>query len=74
MPDTRPGDNLYTSSVIAIDVTSGAIKGHHQYHWNDAWDWDEVSAPLLIDYPRDGKDVKGLVHAGRNGYLCAPLP
>ncbi len=69
MPDTRPGDNLYTSSVIAIDVTSGAIKGHHQYHWNDAWDWDEVSAPLLIDYPRDGKDVKGLVHAGRNGYL-----
>ena len=69
MPDTRPGDNLYTSSVIAIDVTTGAIKGHHQYHWNDAWDWDEVSSPLLIDYERDGKKVKGLVHAGRNGYL-----
>lgn len=69
MPDTRPGDNLYTSSVLAIDVTTGAIKGHHQYHWNDAWDWDEVSAPLLIDYERNGKKVKGLVHAGRNGYL-----
>lgn len=69
MPDTRPGDNLYTTSVIALDIESGAIKGHHQYHWNDAWDWDEVSAPLLIDYQRNGHPVKGLVHAGRNGYL-----
>lgn len=69
MPDTRPGDNLYSSSTIAIDVTSGAIKSHHQYHWNDAWDWDEVSAPLLIDLERNGKKHKGLVHAGRNGYL-----
>lgn len=69
MPDTRPGDNLYTTSVIALDVKTGAIKGHHQYHWNDAWDWDEVSAPLLIDHERGGKKVKGLVHAGRNGYL-----
>lgn len=69
MPDTRPGDNLYTTSVIALDIDSGEIKGHHQYHWNDAWDWDEVSAPLLIDYERDGQKIKGLVHAGRNGYL-----
>ncbi|MFO7855590.1 MAG: PQQ-binding-like beta-propeller repeat protein, partial [Paracoccaceae bacterium] len=69
MPDTRPGDNLYTTSVVAMDLGSGEIKGHHQYHWNDAWDWDENSAPLLIDIERDGRTVKGLVHAGRNGYL-----
>ena len=69
MPDTRPGDNLYTTSVVALDIESGEIKGHHQYHWNDAWDWDEVSAPLLMDIERDGKKVKGLVHAGRNGYI-----
>lgn len=69
MPDTRPGDNLYTTSVIAVDIDSGEIKGHHQYHWNDAWDWDEVSAPLLMDIERDGKQVKGIVHAGRNGYI-----
>ena len=69
MPDSRPGDNLYSSSVVAIDLTSGEIKGFHQYHWADAWDWDEVSAPLLIDYQRDGKEHKGIVHAGRNGYL-----
>ncbi len=69
MPDARPGDNLYTTSVIAVDINTGEIKGHHQYHWNDAWDWDEVSAPLLMDIERDGKQVKGLVHAGRNGYI-----
>ena len=69
MPDTRPGDNLYTTSVMAIELKTGAIKGHFQYHWNDAWDWDEVSAPLLMPINRDGKRIDGLVHAGRNGYL-----
>ena len=65
----RKGDNLYTTSAIALDVDTGKIKGHHQYHWNDAWDWDEVSAPLLIDTDFDGKRIKAAVHAGRNGYL-----
>jgi alcohol dehydrogenase (cytochrome c) len=67
--DSRPGDNLYTNSVVALDVETGALKGYHQYHWNDSWDWDEVAAPLLIDLPRNGRTVPGLVHAGRNGYL-----
>ena len=69
MGDMRPGDNLYSSSVIALDVDTGKIRGHHQYHWNDSWDWDEVATPLLIDFPKDGRTVKGLVHPGRNGYL-----
>ena len=65
----RKGDNLYTTSVIALDVDSGKLKGHHQYHWMDGWDWDEVSAPVLIDTKVGGKNVKTAVHAGRNGYL-----
>ena len=69
MGSTRPGDNLYATSVIALDADSGELKGWHQYHWNGSWDWDEVSAPLLIDVERDGRAFKGLVHAGRNGYL-----
>ncbi|HKK36353.1 MAG TPA: PQQ-dependent dehydrogenase, methanol/ethanol family [Paracoccaceae bacterium] len=69
MPDTRPGDNLYTTSVVAMEIGSGEITGHHQYHWNDAWDWDEVSAPLIMPVNRDGQEIKGLVHAGRNGYI-----
>lgn len=69
MGDQRAGDNLYATSVIALDVASGQIRAHHQYHWNDSWDWDEVAAPLLIDLPRNGRTIKSLVHAGRDGYL-----
>ncbi len=67
--DQRPGDNLYATSVVAIDADSGQIKAHHQYHWNDAWDWDEVAAPILVDLKRKDRTLKSLVHAGRNGYL-----
>ena len=69
MGDARPGDNLYATSVIALDVETGALRAHHQYHWNDSWDWDEVSAPLLVDFRRNGRTIPGLVHPGRNGYL-----
>jgi alcohol dehydrogenase (cytochrome c) len=69
MGDQRPGDNLYTSSTIAIDVATGAIKGHHQYHPNDSWDWDEVSPPILVDYERGGRRIKGLIDVARDGYL-----
>ena len=67
--DQRAGDNLYATSVVALDVADGKIRAHHQYHWNDSWDWDEVAAPLLIDLPHKGKIQKSLVHAGRDGYL-----
>ncbi len=67
--DQRPGDNLYTTSTIALDVATGAIKGHFQYHPNDSWDWDEVSPPILVDYRRNGRTVKGLIDVARNGYL-----
>ena len=67
--DQRPGDNLYTNSVVAFAVDDGALKAFHQYHWNDSWDWDEVAAPLLIDLPRGGRTVPGLVHVARSGYL-----
>ncbi|MEP7353893.1 MAG: PQQ-dependent dehydrogenase, methanol/ethanol family [Acidobacteriota bacterium] len=69
MGDKRPGDNLYISSTIAVDVTTGAIKGHFQYDPNESWDWDEVSPPILIDYQRNGRTVKGLVDVARDGYL-----
>jgi len=67
--DQRPGDNLYTNSVIALDVDSGEIRAHHQYHWNGSWDWDEVSTPILMPVERAGREFNALVHPGRNGYL-----
>jgi alcohol dehydrogenase (cytochrome c) len=69
MGDQRPGDNLYAASTIAVDVSTGAIKGHHQYHWNDTWDWDETSPPILVDYRRNGRTIKGLIDVARDGYL-----
>ena len=69
MGDRRPGDNLYTASTLAIDVASGKIKGYHQYNPNESWDWDEVSPPILVDYKRGGKTIKGLIDVARDGYL-----
>ncbi len=69
MGDKRPGDNLYTGSVIALDVATGKIKGHFQYHPNDSWDWDEVSPPILVDFQRGGRTFKGLIDVARDGYL-----
>ena len=67
--DERPGDNLYTGSTIAIDVTTGKIRGYHQYVPNEAWDWDEVSPPILVDYNRNGRTIKGLIDVARDGYI-----
>jgi alcohol dehydrogenase (cytochrome c) len=69
MGDQRPGDNLYTSSTVVLDVETGQIRGHFQYHPNDSWDWDEVSPPILVDYRRNGRTIKGLINVARNGYL-----
>ncbi len=62
----HPGDNLYTTSVLALDPDSGKIKNYFQYHQNDAWDWDEVDAPMLIDLQKGGQTIKSLGHPGRD--------
>jgi alcohol dehydrogenase (cytochrome c) len=69
MGDKRPGDNLYTASTLALDVATGAIKGHFQYTPNESFDWDEPSPPILVDYQRNGRTIKGLIDVARNGYL-----
>ena len=69
MGQVRPGDNLYTSSVMALDMDTGALVAHYQYNPNDSWDYDEVSDQSLVTVTRDGKEMKGLIHVGRNGYF-----
>ena len=69
MGDVRPGDNLYTNSVLALDAATGEIAGYHQYHHNGSWDWDEVDPPLVLNIVRNGRTIPSLVHPGRNGYL-----
>jgi len=67
--DNRPGDNLYSTSTLALNAATGAIKSYFQYQPNDSWDWDEVSPPILVDYQRDGRTIKGLIDVARDGYL-----
>ncbi|MGC1353442.1 MAG: PQQ-binding-like beta-propeller repeat protein [Xanthobacteraceae bacterium] len=67
--DQRPGDNLYTSSTLALDGDTGKIKGYFQYHQNESWDWDEMNAPMLVDFQINGATTKGLLKPARNGYL-----
>ena len=67
--DQHPGDNLYTSSVIALNPDTGKMVGFHQYHPNDSWDWDEIDSPILINMTANGQTFDGLVHPGRDGYL-----
>ena len=52
--DQRPGDNLYTSSTLALDGDTGKIKGYFQYHQNKSWDWDAMNAPMLVDFQKGG--------------------
>jgi alcohol dehydrogenase (cytochrome c) len=67
--DNRPGDNLYAASTLVIDVATGAIQSYFQYNPNDSWNWDEVSPPILVDYRRNGRTIKGLIDVARDGYL-----
>ena len=64
----RPGDNLYTSSALAIDAATGKITWYHQYSPNDTWDYDETGTHILVDTKINGEDRKILTHAGRNGF------
>ena len=66
----RPGDNLYTDSLVAIDLDTGKYKWHYQYVPHDVWDLDAVSPPMLIDVrDNDGKMIPGIVHGGKTGHV-----
>ncbi len=65
----RPGDNLYANSMIALDADSGKRKWHFQFVPADAWDYDSMNEPVLIDVPRGGKTIKGLIQGNKNGHL-----
>jgi alcohol dehydrogenase (cytochrome c) len=64
----RPGDNLYTNSLLAIDAATGKFNWHFQYTPNDSRDYDETGTHILIDTKVNGDDRKIVSHAGRNGY------
>ena len=69
--DTHPGDNLWTDSMLSLDPDTGKIKWGYQYTPNDAWDYDGMATPILVDTTIDGKPAKVAVVSNRNGYFYA---
>jgi alcohol dehydrogenase (cytochrome c) len=66
--DPRPGDNLYTDSVIALDADSGQLKWHYQFTPHDEFDYDATQVPVLVDMPWQGQPRKLMLWANRNGF------
>jgi alcohol dehydrogenase (cytochrome c) len=66
--DVRPGANLYSNSVIALDADTGKLKWHFQFTPHDEHDWDAVQIPVLADAVYDGKMRKLLLWANRNAF------
>lgn len=66
----RPGDNLYTDSLVALDLDTGKYVCHLQYIPHDVWDFDSVSPPILVDVKdKGGNTIPGVIHAGKTGYV-----
>jgi alcohol dehydrogenase (cytochrome c) len=69
--DVRPGDNLYTCSLVALDADSGKLKWYYQFTPHDTHDWDAASDPVLVDLLYQGRPVKAVIQANRNGFFYA---
>lgn len=67
--DERKGDNLYSSSVVALDPTTGKLKWHYQFTPHDLHDWDAAQTPVLVDAMFGGRQRKLLLQANRNGFF-----
>ena len=74
--DKRPGDNLYSDCVVALDADTGRLKWYFQFTPHDVWDFDAVQVPVLADMNWTGKDGrtqarKVMLWANRNGFFYA---
>jgi len=66
---TRPGDNLYTVSIVAVDVDSGKLAWYYQEVPHDMWGYDVASPPVLFDAEVDGRSVPAVGQAGKTGWF-----
>lgn len=66
---TRPGDNLYTVSLVALDVETGKLRWYYQQVPHDMWGMDVASPPVLFDADVDGQRVPAVAEAGKTGWL-----
>ncbi len=66
---SRPGDNLYTVSLVALDVNTGKLKWHYQQVPHDLWGYDTASPPVLFNYNMDGKWIPAVGEASKTGWF-----
>jgi quinoprotein glucose dehydrogenase len=67
----RPGDNLFSTSLIALDVKTGERVWHYQLVHHDIWNYDTPTAPILMDVMVDGQEVPGIYQATKQGFVYA---
>jgi len=65
----RPGNNLYGNTLVAVDLKTGKPRWHFQMIHHDIWDFDNSSAPLLLDITVNGKQIKAVASPSKQGYL-----
>jgi len=66
----RPGDNLYTDSLVSLDLDTGKLACYFQYIAHDVWDLDAVSPTVLVNaVDNSGKSIPAVLHAGKTGYI-----
>ncbi|MBX2869860.1 MAG: PQQ-binding-like beta-propeller repeat protein [Acidiferrobacterales bacterium] len=66
---TRPGDNLYTVSLVALELKTGKVRWYYQQVPHDRWGYDVASPPVLFDYEQNGKKVKAIGQASKLGWF-----
>ena len=65
---SRPGDNLYTVSLVALDTETGKLKWYYQQVPHDVWGYDLASPPVLFNYQKDGKNIAAVGQASKTGW------
>ena len=66
--ESREGDNLYSTSLVALDADTGQLRWHYQFTPHDVHDWDSTEVPILADIPVAGQPRKVVMFANRNGF------
>ncbi len=66
---SRPGDNLYTISLVALDARTGKLRWHYQQVPHDLWGYDVASSPVLFDLEHNGRQVKAVGEASKTGWF-----
>jgi alcohol dehydrogenase (cytochrome c) len=67
--DPRPGDNLYSCSVVALDADTGKLRWHYQFSPHNEYDYDSVQVPVLVEMQWEGRPRKLMIWANRNGFF-----